>query len=148
MKFLSAALVLLSASSAVFTSAQPFEERDIFDSATSVAGGAFSTATSFAAGAFSTVTSAVGSEFPVATSAVASEFTVATSAIGSEYTAATSGMTRRRFGDFGLMMVAFASATAAAHSSASKALQAGGSTRVGIAVGVTLGVLGTLVFMS
>ena len=46
------------------------------------------------------------------------------------------------------MMVAFASATAAAHSSASKALQAGGSTRVAIAIGVTVGVLGSLVFIS
>ena len=46
------------------------------------------------------------------------------------------------------MMVAFVSATAAAHSSASKALQAGGSNWIGITVGVTVGVLGSLVFMS
>lgn len=61
-------IVLLSTS--VFAANNILEDRQIFNSVTSVIGGAFSTATSAIAGEFSTITSAAAGEFSTFTSAV------------------------------------------------------------------------------
>jgi hypothetical protein len=65
---ISSIVILLSTS--VFAANVNLQDRQIFDSATSLVGGAFSTATSAVAGEFSTITSAAPGAFSTATSAV------------------------------------------------------------------------------
>jgi hypothetical protein len=78
MKFALSSVILLLSTSFVVNAAA-IEERQIFNSVTSVVGGAFSTATSVAVGVFTTATSGAVSVFESVTSAAPSEFTAATS---------------------------------------------------------------------
>lgn len=130
--------VLFLSAGTILASGSPLENRDLLDSATSAVGGAFNTATSAVGGAFSTATSGAVGVFSTATSGAAGEFTSATSAVGGAYGSATSAV--------GSEVAGTRTASASAVSAASG--RVGGMNWVGVMVGVTVGVLGGLVFMS